>query len=48
MNKQILELEDINHYKTTSKLNVTIKRKNKIYKKYKYILMNYKMKDNIN
>ena len=44
----ILELEDMNNYKLTSKINVTFKRKNKLYKKNIYLLMNKKMKENIN
>ena len=30
INKMILEWKDLNHYKIISKINVTLKRKNKI------------------
>ena len=45
INKMILELKDLNHYKIISKINVTLKRENKIYKKNIFKLMNKKMKE---
>ena len=40
-------MEDNNNYKLTTELKVSFKRKNKIYNKLIYILMNERMKTNI-
>ena len=43
----LLEMQDNNNYNLTTKLSVQFKRKNKIYHKNIYILMNEKMNKNI-
>ena len=43
----ILNMEDNNGYKLTTKIDVTFKRKNKVYNKNIYIMMNNNMKDNL-
>ena len=41
-------MEDNNNYNITTKINVEYKRKNKLYKKNIFILMDENMKKNIN